>query len=233
MKAKILLLEDDPGLSATLVERLQNEGYQTILAGTKAEALAEFEHANSGISFDLLILDIGLPDGSGLDFARDVRLHSAVPIVFLSAINSAGYRLEGYEIGAEDYIPKPFHIKELLLRINKVLSRSNLEGSVSFGNFSIDFESRSVAGVGIEPVFFSGKDSDVLKYLIESYPRVVSRQELLKNVWNEKDEGQSGRTVDNCIVRLRQQLKPFNEECIRSARGIGYQWLIERSVTGR
>ena len=232
MKARILLVEDDPGLSSTLLERLQLEAYDTVLATTKSIASIEFEKSLSENPFDLVILDIGLPDGSGLDFARDIRLHSLVPIVFLSAMNSAGHRLEGFEIGAEDYIPKPFHLKELLLRIQKVLAQKVVQGTVSFGSFIIDFEGRSVSfavpSQDIEQVFFSSKDCDVLKYLVEAYPRIVSRQELLKNVWKENDESQSGRTVDNSIVRLRQQLRPFASECIRSARGIGYQWLVER-----
>jgi DNA-binding response OmpR family regulator len=232
MKTRILLVEDDSGLSATLLERLQIEGYEPVLATTKAEAQAEFEAAKSKGGFDLLLLDIGLPDGSGLDFARDVRLNSAVPIVFLSAMNSAGHRLEGFEIGAEDYIPKPFHLKELLLRIRKVFSHSSLQGTISFGVFTVDLESRKIAGINCEPVFMGAKDFDVLRYLIEAYPRVISRQELLKNVWKEGEESQSGRTVDNSIVRLRQQLNPFSEECIRSVRGIGYQWMLERGVAG-
>lgn len=229
MSTRILLLEDDSGLSATLLERLQIEGYQTVLATTKAQAQAEFESAKSSGGFDLLLLDVGLPDGSGLDFARDVRLSSAVPIVFLSAMNSAGHRLEGFEIGAEDYIPKPFHLKELLLRIKKVFSRATLQGLISFGTFAVDFEGRSLTSSdSAEPLFFGAKDFDVLRYLIESYPRVISRQELLKNVWREGDESQSGRTVDNTIVRLRQHLRPFSEDCIRSVRGIGYQWMLDR-----
>ena len=234
MNAHILLIEDDQGLGTTLLERLQAEGYKTVLATTKAQAALEFERSQNDHAFDLLILDIGLPDGSGLDFARDVRQHSAVPIIFLSAMNSAGHRLEGFEIGAEDYIPKPFHLKELLLRLKKVLTQKVVKGNVSFGSFIVDFESRTVSAVSkdtltvLENVFLSGKDCEVLKFLVESYPRIVSRQELLRNVWKENEEGQSGRTVDNSIVRLRQQLRPFAEDCIRSARGIGYQWLIER-----
>lgn len=235
MKARILLVEDDIGLSSTLLERLLTEGYETVLGATKAQAQIEFEHSLHESPFDLIILDIGLPDGSGLDFARDVRLHSSVPIVFLSAMNSASHRLEGFEIGAEDYIPKPFHLKELLLRVRKVLSQKGIHASISFGTFIIDFESRSLSALptaenssDIEQVFLSAKDCDVLKYLIEAYPRIVSRQELLRNVWKENEEVQTGRTVDNSIVRLRQQLRPFDSECIRSARGIGYQWLLEK-----
>lgn len=236
MGARILLVEDDPGLGSTLLERLQSESYETVLATTKAKAAHEFEISLKERAFDLVVLDIGLPDGSGMDFARDIRLHSTVPIVFLSAMNSAGYRLEGFEIGAEDYIPKPFHLKELLLRIKKVLSNQGVQGSISFGSFIVDFEGRSAMRAGVatahsqalSPVFFSSKDFDVLKYLIEAYPRIVSRQELLRNVWKDTEEAQTGRTVDNCIVRLRQQLKAFEPDCIRSARGIGYQWLIEK-----
>lgn len=229
MKARILLVEDDLNLSATLHERLVNEGYLTTVATTKSEAHAAFDFNKKNGGFDLLLLDIGLPDGSGLDFARDVRIHSSIPIVFLSAMNSASYRLEGFEIGAEDYVPKPFHLKELLLRVQKVLARAGVEGKVSFGSFAIDFGSHTLQVEDQEKVFFSGKDFEVLKYLVEAHPRVVSRQELIKYVWREAEDSQSGRTVDNCVMRLRQQLKPFAEDCIRSARGVGYQWIVDRS----
>ncbi len=227
MANKILLVEDDEGLSATLLERLQAEGYQAELAKTKAEAEEIFKRSEN--TFDLLLLDVGLPDGSGLDFARDVRFTSAVPIVFLSAINSAGHRLEGFEIGAEDYIPKPFHLKELLMRVRKVLKTTELADKLSYPDFTIDFTARTISSDKAETIYPSAKDFDVLKYLIQANPRVVSRQELLKSVWEEAEDSQSGRTVDNSILRLRTHFRQITadaeSEIIRSVRGMGYQWI--------
>jgi two-component system phosphate regulon response regulator PhoB len=226
MSAKILLVEDDVGLSTTLLERLKLDGYQPVHAATKKEAEDLFHQ--SADDFDLLLLDVGLPDGSGLDFARDIRCKYAVPIVFLSAINSAAHRLEGFEIGAEDYIPKPFHLKELLLRIKKALQVNELAKKIDYEFFSIDFEARSIYSEKTAAIYPSARDFDVLKFLISASPRVVSRQELIKRVWQESEDSQSGRTVDNSIVRLRQHMRPFlpeDKEIIRSVRGLGYQWL--------
>ncbi|HEX4924864.1 MAG TPA: response regulator, partial [Bdellovibrionales bacterium] len=113
----LLLVEDDPSLGATLQERLEKEGYSVAWAQSRAEAESAFARKPP----DLVILDVGLPDGSGFDLAKLIKKKSVVPFIFVTAMTTAEYRLEGFEIGAEEYIPKPFHLKELLLRVKHVL----------------------------------------------------------------------------------------------------------------
>jgi len=117
---ELLLLEDDISLGETLKERLEREDYAISWSRSLAEAKQEFQAKR----FNGAIIDIGLPDGDGFEMAREIRLSRPIPILFLTAMNSAEYRLEAYELGAADYIPKPFHLKELLLRLERVFLKS-------------------------------------------------------------------------------------------------------------
>jgi DNA-binding response OmpR family regulator len=218
----LLLVEDDQSLGATLKERLEKEGHTVTWANSIESAQKSFSQS----VFDLLVLDIGLGDGSGLDFARSIRISSQVPFLFLTAMNSAEYRLEGYELGAEDFIPKPFHLKELLLRVNKVLGRKGISNRITTGNITIDLEKLSISFADGSSEFPQAKDFKVLKLLIESAPTVVSRDEILQQIW-KNDSLSTARTVDNSIVRLRQLLSRSGVELIRSVRGVGYQWVAK------
>jgi len=218
----LLLVEDDQSLGETLKERLEKEGHAVSWATTISDA----EKLYAQNIFDLLILDIGLPDGSGLDFARSLRVTTQIPFLFLTAMNSAEYRLEGYELGAEDFIPKPFHLKELLLRVNKVLGRKGINNKINTGTILIDLEQLSVTFADGTVEFPQAKDFKVLKLLIETSPAVVSRDEILQQIW-QNDSLSTARTVDNSIVRLRQLLRHGDADHIRSVRGVGYQWITK------
>ena len=224
----VLLVEDDRSLGDTLSERLQTEGYSVRLARTRADAASLF----SGITVDLVILDIGLPDGSGFTFAREVKDKSGTPLIFLTAMNSAEYRLEGFEIGADDYIPKPFHLKELLLRIDKALRRNNNENRpLKLNGITIDFSARSVVLPDGEIVFPTGRDFDVLALLINLSPQAVSREEIYQRLSGVDSQPHNSRSVDNAVLRLRAIFKQALASAddadfyIRSVRGIGYQWV--------
>ena len=227
---RLLLVEDDSSLGETLRERLEKEGY----AVEWSETLQLARRAAAETNFDLIILDVNLPDGSGFDFARAVREQKkATPFIFVTAMNSAEHRLEGYEIGAEEYVPKPFHLKELLLRIRHVLDTHPPEAvsvalvpveSLQVGGRTIDFVARVVLGVDGVQEFIQTRDFELLRLLIDSAPRVLSRDEILNVIWGE-DKFPSTRTVDNAIVRLRQSLQDSEASLIRSVRGVGYQWL--------
>jgi two-component system phosphate regulon response regulator PhoB len=218
----LMLVEDDQPLGATLKERLEKEGHVV----TWAISIDEAQKAIANNIFDLLILDIGLPDGSGLDFATSIRAVSPVPFLFLTAMNSAEYRLEGYELGAEDFIPKPFHLKELLLRVNKVLGRKGINNKIITSHITIDLEQLSITFSDGRCEFPQTKDFKVLTLLIESSPAVVSREEILQQIW-KNDSLSTARTVDNSIVRLRQLLRRGEADLIRSVRGVGYQWVTK------
>jgi DNA-binding response OmpR family regulator len=221
---KLLLVEDDFSLGETLKERLQKEGYQVKWSVSLSQARV---HVKAD-AFDLIILDVNLPDGSGFTFAREVRAAKPTPFIFVTAMNSAEHRLEGYEIGAEEFIPKPFHLKELLLRVRHVLdTHPPSDGTqVRLGEILIDFDARAVISEKGEKEFLATRDFQLLRLLIESAPRVVSRDEILDQVWGE-DRFPSQRTVDNSIVRLRQVLGDSGAKVIRSVRGVGYQWVAE------
>lgn len=239
--SRLLLVEDDSSLGETLQERLRREGYEVDWVSTQAEA----ERVWRGRPFDLIILDVGLPDGSGFDFARKIAAGST-PFLFVTAMNGAEARLEGYEIGAEEFIPKPFHLKELLLRVRHVLethapgpaavaggasttgpatSAASASERLLLGDGSVvEFASRRVLRVGGRTEFLPAREFELLRLLLRQSPRVVSRDEILNEVWGE-DKFPSHRTVDNAVLRLRQMLGEDGGRRIRSVRGIGYQWL--------
>lgn len=210
-KSRLLLVEDDPTLGVTLKERLISEGYSVHWASTAEDARKQFGH-----SWDLVILDVGLPDGSGFELASEWK--GSVPFLFVTALSDAEHRLRGFELGAEEYIPKPFHLKELLLRVKHVLENHPKKKIFEFGDTIIDLEAMAikVAGEVIRPAV---KDFQVLALLLDKSPKVLSRDEILNAVWG--DETGNLRSVDNAMVRLRSILP---NSPIRSVRGVGYQW---------
>jgi len=217
---QIVLVEDDSSLGETLRERLGEEGYGVTLARTVAEG----EGAALATSPDLLVVDVGLPDGSGVELVRRVLTRKLVPVIFLTAMATAEDRLAGYEAGAVDYIPKPFHIKELLLRVARVLESTRPDRRVDAGGILIDLDSMSLRLPDGTIEYPQTRDFQVLQLLIEAAPRVVSRQEILDRFWNT-DRLSTHRTVDNSVVRLRHHLREAGSEFIRSVRGVGYQWV--------
>jgi len=219
---KILLLEDDQSLGATLCQRLGDAGYKTIWASTIAAATRLLETEN----FDLLVLDVGLPDGSGYEFAELAKLKTTTPFIFLTAQSDAGERLAGYELGASEYIPKPFVFKELLLRIQRVF-RGNMEPvkTIACAKSTINLTEMSVVDSEGQITYLSNRDFRLLNILIRQSPRPVSRDEILDELIG-LDQFPSTRTIDNSIVRLRQILGEAGGKSIRSIRGVGYQWKI-------
>lgn len=217
---RILLIEDDSSLGKTLKERLEKEKYSV----EWSQELKGARELLKSKSFDLIILDIKLPDGSGFDLAVEIKKITSSPLIFVSAMTTAEYRLKGYELGAEEFIPKPFHLKELLLRVRHVLMNHAPEKNLNIRGISVDFEKRAIAHVGQPLEYLQVKDFNILKLLIDVAPRVVSRDEILDLFWGD-EKFPSTRTVDNVIVRLRSLLKDEENKLIRSVRGIGYQWI--------
>jgi len=226
LKKKILLLEDDQSLGETLCERLGDCGYEIVWASTKKQATQEIESRG----FDLLVLDVGLPDGSGYDFARLVKQKMATPFLFLTAQSDANERLAGYEIGASDYIPKPFVFKELLLRIQRIF-RGNLDPvkTIICADRVINLHEMSVSDNEEKITYLSNRDFRLLNILIRQSPRPVSRDQILDELLG-LDQFPSSRTIDNSIVRLRQILGKNAGKSIRSIRGVGYQWLAPKKL---
>ncbi len=211
---RILLVEDDTSLGATLRERLIKEGYEVVWASSIADAKEKLRDGH----YDLYLLDVGLPDGSGFDLAKDLP---PKPFLFLTAQSDAESRLRGYDLGAEEYIPKPFHLRELLMRVRHVLENHMPSNQVQVGDVTINFDSLTCERSGRSEVVAT-KDLMLLKLLVERSPKVVSRDEALNLLWGE-DKFPSNRTVDNSVLRLRSLLGD-HAVCIESVRGVGYRW---------
>ena len=216
---RLLLVEDDRSLGATLCERLSRESYDVSWVETQQRALKKL---NEGV-WDLVILDIGLPDGSGFDLARHIKDRTSLPVMFLTALSTAEHRLKGFEIGAEEFIPKPFHLRELLLRVKHVLETHSVRRQITCNGRLIELDSRAIVQPDGQREYPAVHDFDLLQLLITNTPRVISRNQVLDVVWGE-DKLPNQRTIDNMIVRLRQSLGDTSSKYIRSVRGIGYQW---------
>ena len=216
---RLLLVEDDRSLGATLRDRLVRETYDVTWVETKQRALSKL---GQGL-WDLVILDIGLPDGSGFELARHIKESTSVPIMFMTALSTAEHRLEGFEIGAEEFVPKPFHLRELLLRVQHVLERHPVRHRISCNGRVIELENRAIVQPDGRREHPAARDFELLQLLITSSPSVISRNQILDVLWGE-DKFLNQRTIDNMVVRLRQLLGDTNSTCIRSVRGIGYQW---------
>jgi two-component system phosphate regulon response regulator PhoB len=216
---RLLLVEDDRSLGATLHERLLREKYDVAWVETKQSALTKL---NEGL-WDLVILDIGLPDGSGFELARHIKSSATMPVMFMTALSTAEHRLEGFEIGAEEFIPKPFHLRELLLRVQHVLQNHPVLHRVTCKGRTVDLDNRAIVQPDGTREHPAARDFELLQLLITSSPRVISRNQILDVLWGE-DKFLNQRTIDNMVVRLRQMLGDTESTCIRSVRGVGYQW---------
>ena len=211
---QILLVEDDLSLGATLRDRLVKEGYGVELARTKHAALTQARQRN----FDLYVFDIGLPDGTGFELAGELPPR---PLIFLSAQGDAESRLKGYDLGAEEYIPKPFHLREVLMRIRHVMENHMPQARLEVAGVRVDFEAFTLEKDGVAEAV-AVKDLNLLRLLVQSAPRAISRDEAL-NLLRGEDNFPSNRTVDNSILRLRAVLGDA-AGCIESVRGVGYRW---------
>ena len=217
---QILLVEDDTSLGETLRERLSKD-YKVHWAQSVAAAKIALQKEPA---LDLVILDLGLPDGSGFDVADFILTRDMHPLfIFLTAQADAEARLRGFEIGAEEFIPKPFHLKELLLRVKHVLDLHAPQSEILVEGTLINFSTMSVKKTNGQIEYPPITDLKILQLLIERAPKVVSRDEIINEVWGI-DKNPSHRTIDNTIVRLRQMIGELGESYIRSARGVGYQW---------
>lgn len=216
---RLLLVEDDRSLGATLCERLARESYDVAWVETMQRALKKL---NEGL-WDLIILDIGLPDGSGFDLARDIKQKTSLPVMFITALSTAEHRLEGFEIGAEEFIPKPFHLRELLLRVKHVLENHPVRHQITCNGRVIELDQRAIVQPDGQREYPASRDFDLLQLLVTSTPRVISRNQILDVLWGE-DKLLNQRTIDNMVVRLRQLLGDTSSKYIRSVRGVGYQW---------
>ena len=219
---RILLVEDDQALINILELRFKEEGYEISIAQSASAAL---EHLGTGVPPHLAMIDVGLPDRDGFEVARALRERfREVPFVFLTAMGSPEYRLEGYELGASDYIPKPFHFKELLLRVKRILGEQDSKPPIELDSLRLDPKTRQLTVGSGSPAKLTEREFHLLYHLIENSPRILSRNEVLEELWKADSEKANARTVDNTILRLRQAVGEELATRILSVRGAGYQW---------
>ena len=225
---KILITDDEPSMRQGLADNLEFEGYHTEVASNGMEALEKL----GGESYDLLILDVMMPELSGFDVCKKLRQQgNNIPVILLTAKGEEIDRVLGLELGADDYITKPFSLRELLARVKAILRRySNSNTSASteretIGLLEVDFENYVATSSGKE-VKLSHKEFEVLHFLWENKQKIVSRDELLKNIW-KYDEFPTTRTVDNFILRLRQKIEnnPNDPKIILTVHGMGYKMI--------
>jgi len=225
MSKKILLIEDEPDIRKTLEYNLSREGYDVI----STSSLAEGRNSLESNSFSLILLDLMLPDGSGLDLCREIKsdkIFSSIPIIILTAKDDEVDKIVGFELGADDYVTKPFSVRELILRVKAVLKRGNvksenLEVKRQFGDLVIDIDSHEVF-VNNDLVILTALEFKLLRQLVDRRGRVQSRDQLLSDVWGYSAEVTT-RTVDTHIKRLREKLGTMGKY-VQTIRGVGYKF---------
>jgi len=215
--ATVLVVEDDPSLSTALSTTLKLSGYRVVTANTAAEGMRWHAH----YAPDLVLLDLGLPDRDGLTVIRDIRARGPTPIVVLSARNAEAVKVEALDLGADDYVQKPFGVEELLARPRAGLRHGvQVRGSepvVRAGDLQIDFGRRAVTRAG-QPLKLSPKEYDLLSELAIHLGTTVRHKDLLKAVWG--DEHAEIQYLRVYMGQLRHKLGP---DRIRSEAGVGYR----------
>ena len=226
MNVNILVIEDEPDIRRNLEYNLGREGF-------KASSVGSLDEANEKLKskkFDLILLDLMLPDGSGLDLCKKIKSKSeteAIPIIILTAKDDEVDKVVGFELGADDYVTKPFSVRELILRVKAILKRSDtktkevVEVERQFGDLKIDVDSHEVH-VDSQLIELTALEFRLLKELVDKRGRVQSRDQLLSEVWGYNAEVTT-RTVDTHIKRLREKLGSMGKY-VQTIRGVGYKF---------
>jgi DNA-binding response OmpR family regulator len=226
--ARILLVDDEQSIQTLLSYPLRKDGYHVTSALDGTEALRRFEEGR----FDLVILDLMLPRMGGVEVCRQLRSRSQVPIIMLTAKGSETDKVAGLEVGADDYITKPFSMREFRSRVKAALRRSRMGGEASeeaggkieTGELTIDFDRRMVT-LGDEEIKVTYVEFEILGALARSPGRVLTRETLLEHVWGDSDY-RDPRTVDVHIRHLREKLEsdPKEPDYLFTVRGVGYRF---------
>ncbi len=222
---KILVVEDEASFSEALEFLLGKEGFSVVTADTGAEALKKFDQGG----IDLVLLDLMIPEVSGTEVCRQIRAKSRVPIIMLTAKDSEVDKVVGLEIGADDYVTKPYSSRELVARIRAVLRRNSGDaidsesGLMTVGPVRMDVDRHQVAVNG-NPVSLPLKEFELLEFLMRNAGRVLTRMQLIDRVWGSDYVGDT-KTLDVHIKRLRAKIEtdPANPTLIQTVRGLGYK----------
>ena len=229
--SRILVVEDEATLAEVLADNLSAEGFDVQVASDGLAALQRWREARP----DLVVLDVMLPHKSGFEICREMReAGDTTPVLFLSARSQAEDRVTGLKVGGDDYLSKPFHLPEFLLRVKAMLRRkawgspARSEANYTFGGHRIDFRSWTATLVGGRVETLREREVGLLKLFARRAGEVVSRDEILDEVWGD-DAFPSSRTIDNLVVRLRKLFEPDPTEPIyfHTVWGVGYKFTPE------
>lgn len=226
MSHSVLIIEDEPDIRKTIDYNLEKESF-TVL---QASSIAEGEKVLAKSKVDAIILDLMLPDGSGLTLCRDIKSDPKtknIPVIILTAKTEEVDRVVGFELGADDYVTKPFSVRELILRVKAILKRgvssdkTSEDSAYSFGELRLNIDAHQIF-INDNEVSLTALEFRLLKHLIDRRGRVQTRDQLLEDVWGYSSEVTT-RTVDTHIKRLREKLGPIGDY-IQTIRGVGYRF---------
>ena len=230
-KHQVLIVEDETNLRETLLEYLQSKALNCLSAGNCNEARSLFKSETNYPT--IVLMDVGLPDGDGISLAKELKaIRQDFVLIYLSAQNDPETKYLGLEMGAEDYMTKPFDLRELMLRLNKAKSThsmlSEYQDQIEISELKIRFKSYELIDANGVKVSLGQKECAILELLYHKKNEVVSRDEIIDKVWGE-DAFPSNRTVDNYIVKLRKWIETDKTDKvqIKSIRGVGYQLYIK------
>lgn len=219
-----MLVEDDKSIQVGLSYSLESEGYRVVSAGTVREALT---HLNDDV-FDLLMLDLSLPDGSGYEICRAARASRQTPVIFLTASDEEMNVVMGLEMGADDYVTKPFRLRELLSRVKSVLRRNERQADTTaiyrFDDLTVNLSAGKVNRAGVD-ILLTALEYRLLLTLISHEGQVLTRNQLLEGIWDVGGEFVNDNTLTVYIKRLREKIEKnaARPEIILTVRGLGYR----------
>ena len=220
-RQRVLVVEDDAGIRQGIVDALEFEGYDVLQAADGTEGL----QAATGAQCDLILLDLVLPGNDGLTILREVRkAQPTLPVIVLTARGDEDDRVQGLRLGADDYVVKPFSVRELLARVSAVLRRSPERPdnviAIAIPSGSVDLQRQEIVFEDGSRTPLSEREHDLLRYFATNSGRAISRDEILTRVWRLDPKGVETRTIDMHVARLRDKLR--DPEIIRTVRGKGY-----------
>ena len=229
----ILMVEDEPSITAPLTEALEREGFDSAVARTASEGVS----LAGDLEPDLVLLDVMLPDGSGYDVCRELRRSSEVPIIMLTARGEETDRIVGLEVGADDYVLKPFSARELVARIRAVLRRARQpepaagDDPLEIGDLRLDPARHEVTHTG-SPVELTRKEFELLRLLMQNAGAVVSREQLIEDIWDVNWFGPT-KTLDVHVSALRKKLgdDPAAPRYVHTVRGVGFRFAAASEVS--
>ncbi|MDE7423366.1 MAG: response regulator transcription factor [Lachnospiraceae bacterium] len=221
----VLIVEDDAMILEGLKYSLMQEGYEVVTAGTMKEAM---DRIHSGGHFDICLLDIMLPDGNGYEICREIRKNSDVPILFLTACDDEVNTVMALEQGADDYIPKPFRIRELLARMKAILRRTSGKGKidnniVTVGNNQVNLHTGKIY-CGNDEIILTAMEYKLLLVFLNHRGQTLSRKQILECIWDDVGDFVNDNTLSVYMKRLRKKLGDTEDnQIIKTVRGLGYR----------